>query len=74
LQRLWVRNMKKLIDANVILRYLLHDNVEMAEIAKSIIEAGVYTTAEALAEAVYVLERVYKVNRETIAESVIILL
>lgn len=66
--------MEKLIDANVILRYLLRDNEEMAEAAKNVIDGGAYTTAEVLAEVVYVLNRVYKINRETIAYSLITVL
>ena len=38
---LWSKN-TKLIDANVILRYLLNDNQEMAQQAKAVIEGGVY--------------------------------
>ena len=41
--------MKKLIDANVILRYLLRDHPQMSETAKEIIETGAYTVPEVLA-------------------------
>jgi len=34
--------MRKLIDANVILRYLLGDHQQMSEDARQIIEAGAY--------------------------------
>ena len=59
--------MPKLIDANVILRYLLNDNMDMAAEAKRVIESGAYTTGEILAEVVYVLKGVYKVDRLDIA-------
>ncbi len=58
--------MAKLIDANVILRHLLRDIEEQAEQARIIIAGGAYTTAEVLAEVVYVLEKLYLVPREKI--------
>lgn len=61
----WSKNMK-LIDANVILRYLLNDNPEMAEKAKNIVENGAYTKPEIIAEVVYVLKGVYHVTRTEI--------
>ena len=54
---LWSKNMK-LVDANVILRYLLNDNQEMAQQAKAVIEGGAYTKPEIIAEVVYVLKGV----------------
>lgn len=62
---LWSKSMK-LIDANVILRYLLNDNPEMAEKAKNIVENGAYTKPEIIAEVVYVLKGVYRVTRAEI--------
>ena len=58
----------KLIDANVILRFLLRDNVEMAEISKEVIKNGAYTRTEIIAEVVYVLESVYDMSRNDISE------
>lgn len=57
-----------LIDANVILRYLLNDNPEMARQAREIIEGGTgaYTKAEIIAEVVYVLKGVYQAERRDI--------
>lgn len=49
-----------IIDANVILRYLLNDHPAMSEAAKETIVAGAQTTAEVLAEVVYVLKGVYR--------------
>lgn len=56
----------KLIDANVILRYLLNDNQEMAQQAKAVIENGAYTKPEIIAEVVYVLKGVYHATRADI--------
>ena len=58
----WQKNMC-LIDANVILRYLLDDNQLMAQQAKKVVENGAYTKPEIIAEVVYVLKGVYKVGR-----------
>lgn len=58
----------KLIDANVILRYLLGDNEAMMLTAREVIEAGACVTTEVLAEVVYVLKGVYKAERDEIAE------
>lgn len=66
--------MKKLIDANVILRYLLNDNKEMSEAAKKVISEGAFTIPEVLAEVVYVLSGVYKIERKEIAECLILAL
>ncbi len=62
---LWSKSMK-LVDANVILRYLLNDNQEMALQAKAVIESGAYTKPEIIAEVVYVLKGVYHATREDI--------
>ncbi len=59
--------MQKLIDANVILRYLLNDITEQANFARLVIEGGAYTIPEIIAEVVYVLNGVYKVPRNEIA-------
>ena len=56
----------KLVDANVILRYLLNDNQEMAQQAKAVIEGGAYTKPEIIAEVVYVLKGVYHATRADI--------
>ncbi len=62
----WQKNMC-LIDANVILRYLLDDNQLMAQQAKKVVENGAYTKPEIIAEVVYVLKGVYKVGRADIS-------
>ena len=56
-----------LLDANYILRYLLHDHDEMFMTAKEVIENHhCFVLNEVMAEVVYVLEGVYKVPREEI--------
>ena len=52
-----------ILDANVILRYLLRDLPDMAEEAKAAVLSGASTTAEVLAEVVYVLAGVYNADR-----------
>ena len=60
-----------LLDANVILRYLLNDHEQMsAQAEKYIQEENACMTIEVAAEVVYVLRRVYSVERNKISESV----
>ena len=61
----WQKNMQ-LIDANVIIRCILNDCPEMTAKAVEIIDAGAYTKPEILAEVVYVLQKVYSVQRPEI--------
>ena len=59
-----------MLDANMILRYLLDDNAEMAEEAeRRISEDDVSVTIEVIAEVVYVLKGVYSLNRDKIVDS-----
>ena len=60
--------MKKMIDANVILRYLLNDNLEMAAQAETIIQEGACTLPEIIAEVLYVLKGVYHAERSDISD------
>ena len=58
-----MRNMQ-IVDANVILRYILGDHEELSEQARQIIEENnVMVPIEVLFEVVYVLTSVYKVAR-----------
>lgn len=58
----------KIVDANTVLRYLLNDNQNQAEIATNYLENyEVYIPFEVIAEIVYVLEKVYKAEREDIS-------
>ena len=60
----------RLIDANVILRYLLKEPQDQAERARDVIEAGAFTTMEVTAEVVYVLQKVYSVNRAEVSAAI----
>ena len=60
---------KSLVDANIILRYLLQDDDKMFQESKSIIENGAEALPEVLAEVVYVLMKVYAVGRHEISEA-----
>ncbi|MEZ5600002.1 MAG: hypothetical protein R3F36_02840 [Candidatus Competibacteraceae bacterium] len=60
------RNMS-LVDANVVLRYLLDDHAELSAKATEIIELQAVTLPmEAACEVVYVLQKVYAVERKDI--------
>ena len=64
-----------LIDANVMLRFLLGDNEEMLAIAKREIESGkAYTLPSVLAEVVYVLHSHYEVERSVVRDVLVHLL
>ena len=66
----WQINMV-MLDANMILRYLLNDNQEMADKAEQYLNAGnVSVTIEVIAEVVYVLKGVYSMERDIIAHAV----
>ena len=54
-----------LLDANVLLRYILNDHPELSTRAKEIIQNSddVFAPNEVIAEVVYVLSSVYKVER-----------
>ena len=57
----------KLVDANVLLRFLLNDIPEQSDVARRAIESGAAVEIEVVAEVVYVLQRVYEVPRKEIA-------
>ena len=58
----------QMLDTNMVLRYLLNDNAEMAEEAERIIKkASALLTTEVIAEVVYVLKGVYSIERGQIA-------
>ena len=55
-------------DTNILLRFILNDDVEMALMAKSAIMSGaIFVTTEVFAEVTYVLNRVYAIERNDIA-------
>ena len=64
-----------IVDANVILRYLLNDNQEQSKKAQNVLEEEKATIRyEVIAEVVYVLRGVYKVSRKEISQIIIDLL
>ena len=63
--------MRRLIDANVILHYLLKDHPKMSEEARQMIEEGAFTLPEVIAEVVYVLSGMYKIERSEVGETLI---
>ena len=58
-----------LFDTNAVLRYILQDNLEMAEVVEQQM-ANFYccVPVEVIAEVVYVLSKVYKVERKIISQ------
>ena len=59
----------RIIDANILLRYVLCDHEELSAKAKQIIEENVVEVPiEVLCEVVYVLLHVYKVERTEISQ------
>lgn len=61
----------KILDANMILRFLLRDNEEMADTAEKLIDNNdVLLTLEVAAEVVFVLQKVYEQEHSRIAELV----
>lgn len=65
----------KIIDANVVLRYLLADIPTLFIQSEGLIENdAIYLPFEVLSEIVYVLEKVYTVERKEISGSLINLL
>lgn len=56
------------LDTNIIIRYLIRDNAEMAEKADEYINSGdAFVTPEVLSEVVHVLKKVYSTAREKIS-------
>jgi predicted nucleic-acid-binding protein len=59
-----------LFDTNAILRYILQDHEEMADrVEKRLTEELCHIPVEVVAEVVYVLSGVYRVERKTIART-----
>ena len=66
--------MKKLLDANAILRFLLNDNEEMAKQTETVIKNGALTKEVVIAAVIYVLCGVYKIERPLVSSKIIELL
>jgi predicted nucleic-acid-binding protein len=66
-----MEGIKVVIDANVVLRFLLNDNEEQSEQASQvIINADCLVPIEVIAETVFVLSKVYSYDRETICKKI----
>ena len=63
--------MQKICDANVILRYLMHDDDTFYENAKKEILKNPIVPILIISEVVYVLKKVYLVPRDDIADSLV---
>ncbi|HRI47592.1 MAG TPA: PIN domain-containing protein [Ignavibacteriaceae bacterium] len=58
----------KIIDANIVLRYLLKDDITLHKKALSVLENNdLFVPNEIVAEIVYVLEKVYSIPKKEIA-------
>lgn len=65
----------KIVDANIVLRYLLNDHDELSNKATMIIEGNnVLLPNEVIAEIVYVLQKVYGIQNDKISETLLGLL
>jgi len=61
-----------LLDTNAILRYILQDNQTMADsVEQQLLKNSCYIPVEVVAEIVYVLLKVYQVERELIAQTLL---
>ena len=61
-----------MLDANVILRYIPNDNEDMVlEVTEVIKSKNVIVTIEVIAEVIYVLKRIYGVDKREITESIL---
>ena len=60
-----------MLDTNMILRYILDDNKEMADIAEEyVMSYDVKVTIEVIAEVVYVLRKVYSMERQIVSDKI----
>lgn len=62
----------KILDTNMILRYLIRDNEDMAEQAKHILKTEeVLILPEVIAEIIYVMMKVYEYDRTLVADALL---
>lgn len=62
----------KMLDTNYALRFILRDNEETAQLVRDeIISGAVFVSDAVLAEVVYVLSKVYKIERNMVSKSVL---
>jgi len=63
------------VDTNYIIRYLVNDNIKMADIAEEVLTTkNVFISNEILAEAVYVLSGVYGISKIDISNQLLALI
>jgi predicted nucleic-acid-binding protein len=63
-----------LVDANVILRYLLNDHKELSKKSADLLENNtVLLPTEVFCEVVYVLQKVYQISRQDIVRQLMLL-
>lgn len=62
--------MEKLINSDVILRYLLDDIEDQSNSAKEVISSGAATIPEVIFDVVNILEKIYDVDKNTIKETI----
>lgn len=62
----------KIVDANIVLRYLLNDSDDLSGQAAEILENNmIFLPNEVIAEIVYVLEKVYQVKKSSISSTLL---
>ena len=61
------------IDTNIIVRYLMKDDENLYKISKNIIETtdNLFVPNEIIAEVIYVLTKIYNINREKTSSTVL---
>ena len=69
-----MKNMSRLLDANAILRYLLNDIPDQASEVEQAINHSSFTIGEVIAEVVYVLQGVYKLERSETTNALVVFL
>lgn len=61
----------KYVDTNILLRFILDDNKELADISENILKSDeCHLLPEVIPEIIYVLRSVYKYRREDIVEAI----
>ncbi len=62
----------KILDTNMILRFLLNDNQDMAKQVEELIDNNfVMVTSEVIAEVIYVMKSVYKIAKSDITQTLL---
>ena len=59
------------IDTNYLLRYMLNDIPEQSKMAADIIMDGAEIYPETIPEAVYVLQKIYKIDRKNVSSALL---